>query len=913
MGEKMGGYQLLGLIARGGMGAVYEALELQLERKVALKVIAPPNPDDHDAEELVQRFMQEARTLARINHPNVITIYAIDSSDGIPFITMELVAGISLKELLQVSFLSADLAAPMFIQLLEGLHCLHENRIVHRDLKPHNIMVRVDGQIKILDFGIAKEVDQGTFTNVGVVVGSLAYMAPEVKMGVAATERSDLWNAGAIFYECLTGKALPRAMSENSNSKEIPYAANSSVPLEMRSIINKLCAYKPMDRYENAMQAIEDLRRYQRSRPPLSAEAMATFGRKVDEIIQKRKGNVSEAPTPDVKPVQASTFSHEAHEVQSNPSRREVIRTSRSRRKKQTVPPWLIAGGITVVLATAILFKQKPAELKSTDQTPEEVVETPRPEPLQAEPVHVEPPLTPQDVAEPEPATQPIEQKKQRVVLSEPEQDSVLWIEPAVIPTLKWSRDLKANEYEIEIATDRNFRNTVLRERVSGRFYRPPRILPEDKYYWRLYPLDSQMPQIGPARFTLSYVTPVELISPPNHNTIAISVKEKNGQIQLSWRCKEGIDQYQIQIGSPSTFSGGRNRTTKYCYWRESQLAPGRYRWRVRSLGEAKQARVWSEGREFTIKREAAPSKPSQPTLAKPKLGESTRTLALKFKSAPRDLASLSSSAESMPELRWQAVPSAKQYLLQISSESDFSSIHSEHTLNATSYSWRQGVPGTFFWRVAALNAESRQGPFSDVAKLRVLLPAPKLKSRYKFEAPVDGDRQVVSWQPIPLAEKYVVQLGPTRKLAQSERQIVSAAKFAVPNQHGMYFARVAAADASGATISQFSSIAAITLEPVAVLDPPTPQLPTPGAKAVARSGRLSITFQWSKVPKAEKYVLEIAPEDSFSKPERITSPEPTVLLKKVELGGRLYWRVRAENKDGVSNWSNLRHFEVKK
>ncbi len=234
IGSKLGGYQLLGLIARGGMGAVYEAQEIALERKVALKVIAPPNPDDHDNEELVQRFMQEARTLARVNHPNVITIFAIDTSEGVPFITMELVEGISFKELLAVSFLSADLAAPMFIQMLEGVQCLHNNRIVHRDLKPHNIMVRKDGQVKILDFGIAKPSDSGNFTHVGVVVGSLAYMAPEVKLGIAASERSDLWNLGAIFYECLTGKALPKVQSENPNSKDVPFAANSPIPMEMR-------------------------------------------------------------------------------------------------------------------------------------------------------------------------------------------------------------------------------------------------------------------------------------------------------------------------------------------------------------------------------------------------------------------------------------------------------------------------------------------------------------------------------------------------------------------------------------------------------------------------------------------------------------------------------------------------------
>src|SRR5262249_14746537 len=146
-GIQLGAYTVVRLIGQGGMGEVYETFETRLHRKVALKVITPRTADN--GVDLVKRFLMEARTLAQINHPNVVTIYAIDKADGRDFIAMEYVDGATFKDLLHLLAFSAEEAAPIFIQMLEGLRALHENDILHRDVKPNNIMLKPNGQIKI--------------------------------------------------------------------------------------------------------------------------------------------------------------------------------------------------------------------------------------------------------------------------------------------------------------------------------------------------------------------------------------------------------------------------------------------------------------------------------------------------------------------------------------------------------------------------------------------------------------------------------------------------------------------------------------------------------------------------------------------------------------------------------------------
>jgi serine/threonine protein kinase len=250
-GTKLGSYSIIRLVGRGGMGEVYEAYEHRLRRTVALKVIAPLEAGQHDEHDLVRRFVKEAHTLAQINHPNVVTIYTIDSEGETQFIAMEYVDGSPLKKMTSLIAMSADEAAPLFLQTLEGLRALHDNQILHRDLKPNNLMVRLDGKVKVLDFGIAKRFgdQRPEQTEVGVVVGTLPYLAPEILAGKRADIRSDLWSLGAIFYECLTGHPLVslstrkvRGVRALPDSDVIfPEETLAWIPEEMRTIVARLC------------------------------------------------------------------------------------------------------------------------------------------------------------------------------------------------------------------------------------------------------------------------------------------------------------------------------------------------------------------------------------------------------------------------------------------------------------------------------------------------------------------------------------------------------------------------------------------------------------------------------------------------------------------------------------------------
>src|SRR5437879_4589761 len=149
-GTSLGSYTIIRLIGRGGMGEVYEANELTLDRRVALKVIARDHIGGKREPEIIARFLQEARILAQVNHPNVVTIHAIDRFNETQFIAMEYIEGASFQEMLTLFAFSGEEAAPLFMQMLQGMQALHGKNILHRDLKPHNLMLRTDGQVKIL-------------------------------------------------------------------------------------------------------------------------------------------------------------------------------------------------------------------------------------------------------------------------------------------------------------------------------------------------------------------------------------------------------------------------------------------------------------------------------------------------------------------------------------------------------------------------------------------------------------------------------------------------------------------------------------------------------------------------------------------------------------------------------------------
>src|SRR5262245_49922012 len=232
-GTGLGDFEIQSLLGEGGMGQVYRARDTRLNRAVALKVL--PDAFTRDADRLA-RFKREAQVLASLNHPNIGAIYGLEQSQQIQALVLELVDGPTLAEMIEGSgrhALPVDEALAIARQIADALEAAHEQGIIHRDLKPANVKVRDDGRVKVLDFGLAKALDQEVgarsqeaagraeapaalsisptitspaMTAVGIILGTAAYMAPEQAKGKPADKRSDIWAFGAVLYEMLTGR-----------------------------------------------------------------------------------------------------------------------------------------------------------------------------------------------------------------------------------------------------------------------------------------------------------------------------------------------------------------------------------------------------------------------------------------------------------------------------------------------------------------------------------------------------------------------------------------------------------------------------------------------------------------------------------------------------------------------------------
>ena len=267
VGSRLGHYDVTALIGEGGMGQVYQATDTKLNREVALKIL--PEAFASDPERLA-RFQREAQVLASLNHPNIAAIYGLEESDDTRALVLELVEGPTLADRIAQGPIPVDEALPIAKQIAEALEAAHEQGVIHRDLKPANIKVRPDGTVKVLDFGLAKafEPEAGSVsasmsptisltaaaTQMGMVIGTAAYMAPEQAKGLPVDKRADIWAYGAVLFEMLTGKKLFDAgdVSEMLASVLVKDPDVSSigphVPAHVGSVIRRCLVKDPKQR-----------------------------------------------------------------------------------------------------------------------------------------------------------------------------------------------------------------------------------------------------------------------------------------------------------------------------------------------------------------------------------------------------------------------------------------------------------------------------------------------------------------------------------------------------------------------------------------------------------------------------------------------------------------------------------------
>ncbi len=281
-GTMISHYQIVEKIGAGGMGEVYLAEDTKLNRKVALKFLPANMAQDSD---LRSRFTREAQATAKLNHPNIVTIYDVSEHLGRPFFAMELVEGQSLSELSKSSDLGVDRIIELAIQICDGLNAAHEKDIVHRDIKPSNIVIDAYGRPKILDFGLAAIQGGEQITKTGSTLGTIRYMSPEQVQGKEVDHRSDLFSLGVVLYELISGRTPFEKDNEGATLQSItqdnpePLARyKSDIPDELQRTVSKLFEKDPSLRYQSAAGVISDLKPLISS--TMSSMAVATTRKK---------------------------------------------------------------------------------------------------------------------------------------------------------------------------------------------------------------------------------------------------------------------------------------------------------------------------------------------------------------------------------------------------------------------------------------------------------------------------------------------------------------------------------------------------------------------------------------------------------------------------------------------------------
>jgi eukaryotic-like serine/threonine-protein kinase len=269
IGKTISHYKILEKLGEGGMGVVYKAQDIRLQRSVALKFLPPHVSDDPEEK---ARFMQEAQSASALNHPNITTIYGIEDSPNGMFIAMEYVEGETLKHMVEKEPLSVKKALDTGIQICEGLAMAHEKGLVHRDIKSDNIMVTSRGQVKIMDFGLAKLKGAVRLTDTGSTLGTAAYMSPEQASGEEVDQRSDIFSFGVVLFEILTGKLPFRGEHPAAviysivNEMPEPLAAyRANLPEGLQRIVDKALEKERDERYQHIDDLLADLRREKKS------------------------------------------------------------------------------------------------------------------------------------------------------------------------------------------------------------------------------------------------------------------------------------------------------------------------------------------------------------------------------------------------------------------------------------------------------------------------------------------------------------------------------------------------------------------------------------------------------------------------------------------------------------------------
>ena len=314
--KSLGRYQIKGVLGKGAMGLVYDGADPRLDRRVAIKTILTSTLDEATARHYSMRFKREVRAVARLNHPNIVQVYDYGTEGDLAYIVMEYIKGKELKDHFDAKErLDLRTILRLMTELLDALEFAHEAGVIHRDVKPANVMLDSGGHVKLTDFGVARITDadgeQGEATRAGAMIGTPSYMSPEQIQGQAIDRRTDIFSAGILFYQLLTGKK-PFEGTQWALAKKIvqddPVWPSSlvQIPPEIDRVVARALAKAPEHRYQSARRFAEALQRIaEGKRPedpdetvPLSSAALAA-GAKGSEAETEFWNEVKDSKDPE--------------------------------------------------------------------------------------------------------------------------------------------------------------------------------------------------------------------------------------------------------------------------------------------------------------------------------------------------------------------------------------------------------------------------------------------------------------------------------------------------------------------------------------------------------------------------------------------------------------------------------------
>jgi len=669
--SKLGPYKIIRLIAKGGMGEVYEAYEDVLQRSVALKIIT--DNAINEIPEVLRLFITEGKALAQLNHPNVVTIYQLGHDQGVHYIAMEYIEGIPLDEYLLKN--NHDLKRDLYIfyRILLGVQALHRKGVIHRDLKPKNVIIQGEKGVKIVDFGIAEIIKESRPEDQQspVLMGSVYYMSPEVAKGGAATYQSDIWSLGVLLYQLMTrqrpfsGKTQTEILTKiTDDTIAIPFMPGLAIPPKYKGIILKMCQRSLIERYQTIDEIIRELGSVSSNQSSLSRATDLLMG--VGALLITVLATWQILKGKPIQPIQDQEATATVQSVSTS--------TTLAPPAMAPIPEPALPLSAQSFPSTTTLPIPKPIALA----TSEPVLE--KPETLEATDLRYY-------------QTKVILTFKHGASTRDPASAMKSISNP---PILAWHRTANAESYQIQIATNAAFTKPILTKKMKSTSFQWENSLP-GTFYWRVQALSKTRTRGAFSEAgTLQVQLPAPTLLRSNYKFVVKSVDKSSQKNVIEWKPVPLASHFQVLISKKKSLV--LDEVVRGHRLVFSSLPAGEYDVQVTALDQkrlpASQPSATASVQILQASRLAAPvlQQPSQGTSV-PSQGTMITPIACS----------------------WSAVKQVLAYEYQLASEPTFQKILHQTTTTKNQYVLILPLPqGKFYWRVRATSKDEDPSLWSE-------------------------------------------------------------------------------------------------------------------------------------------------------------------------------------------------------